>query len=90
MKKIMCIAVMALVFTSCSRNQHLRFKNGVVISENRGSVDVSVSVDTSFDGVADIEATVMGFNNTNKDYKRNDTVSVDVRTKTSYAEPVLH
>jgi hypothetical protein len=88
MKNILIFIICAIVLTSCESNEHLHFVNGVVITRSVDLIGVYLQVDTTFDGTADIATEVFGEAMT-YDFVKGDTVSVDVRTRTSYAEPIL-
>ncbi len=88
MKRILIVVFTAVVFVSCTSNSHVRFVNGAVVAESRNYSGVFVQVDTSGDGVADVEAEVYG-SAMRKSYKRGDSMSVDIRTRSHSADPLL-
>lgn len=89
MKKVIGIFAAAIFLVSCTDyNQHKNFVNGVVVTEIRFNNGVFLQVDTTSDGVADIEARVRGLN-VEESYMRGDSISVDVREEVSYANLIL-
>ncbi len=87
MKNMHFLFVLALAtMTSCEyvENKHTHYANGVVVTESRGFDGVYVEVDTTRDGVADLEARVVG-NHIFYGFQKGDTVSVDVRQNENFA-----
>lgn len=88
MKTIKFLTVLSLIFFASCTNKHLYFKNGVVVTESRDFLGVYLQVDTTFDGTADMKVQVGG-SAMRKHYAKGDSVSIDVRTETSWANPIL-
>lgn len=82
---IFCILLLS-VLAGCDYllNKHTSYANGVVVIETRSMAGVTVEVDTTGDGVTDIEAEVVGQEMTHR-FQRGDTVSVDIRQSEHFA-----
>lgn len=89
MRRTVLFLVCAALMSSCEYlvNNHIRFTNGVVITESRNFSGVYLKVDTTYDGIADIEASVVG-QEMFKHYAFGDTILVDIRQSEHFAEPI--
>jgi hypothetical protein len=87
MKKIIIALFTIALFTACT-NDHLHFAKGVVVAHSADLAGVYLEVDTTFDGITDIDTQVVGPEMLRK-YQKGDSVSVDVRERTSYSSPII-
>ena len=91
MKNMRFLFVFALTtMVSCEyvQNKHRHYTNGVVVTESRGFDGVYVEVDTTRDGVADLNARIVG-NHIFYGFQKGDTVSVDVRQIEHFANLIV-
>ena len=87
MKKALFL-LLSIVFLASCTNDHLYFSKGVVVTHSADMVGVYLEVDTTYDGIADMDAQVVGQDMMRK-FQKGDSVSVDVREGTSYARPII-
>jgi len=85
MRKVVVFFV-CLALASCEyvQNHHIRYTNGVVVTESRGFNGVYVEVDTTRDGVADLKAKILGYEMLYH-FQKGDTVSVDICQTENFA-----
>ncbi len=88
MKKIILLAIVSIILFASCKNTHSHYVNGVTITEERTFTGIFIHVDTTYDGVADIESEVLG-TDMYRHYRKGDSVSIDVWTHSSYATPIV-
>lgn len=89
MKVILLLLIAVVLLSSCEQpeNKHQCYVNGVVIAAEHYLDGNFVHADTSGDGVADVEAKLVG--NIGKIRFRGDSVSIDIRSIQSFATPFM-
>lgn len=85
LRNLICILVITLAYASCSDQKH--FVNGSVVTENRYLDGIAVQVDTTGNGIADIEAWITGSQMSHR-FQRCEVVSVKLGSVSNFASLV--